>query len=108
MRPACLQSSQHDWLRASGDGISDARDAVVEIKCGESYYRETAQSRRVPDYCYGQLQHILAVTGLPLLDFWCYLPSRPELLVVVKRNNTYIEHLISAELKFWNRVQRMA
>ena len=107
-RPTCLQSNQHIWLRASVDGISADANAVVEIKCGESVYHKTSQYRSVPDYYYGQLQHILAVTGLASLDFWCYLPGRPELLVPVARDVKYIERLINVELTFWNNVQRNA
>ncbi len=47
--PACLQSGAYEWLRASVDGITAELDAVVEIKCGESVYRNTAASGRVPD-----------------------------------------------------------
>ena len=106
--PACLQSCRHDWLRASVDGLSVNGDAVVEIKCGDSVYRRVSQFRCVPDYYYGQLQHILAVTGLSSLDFWCYLPGRPELLLPVARDDAYIERLLNAEVEFWNRAQRMA
>lgn len=106
VRPACLQSARYAWLRASVDGIAANGRAIVEIKCGESVYRNTAQSRCVPDYYYGQLQHILAVTGLASLDFWCYLPGRPELLVPVARDDKYIKRLIAAELNFWNSVER--
>jgi putative phage-type endonuclease len=107
VKPACLQSTRYDWLRASLDGFTANGDAVVEIKCGQSVYRRVAQSRSVPDYYYGQLQHILAVTGLESLDFWCYWPGCPELLVPVPRNHTYIERLLIRELEFWNQVQQI-
>jgi predicted phage-related endonuclease len=105
VRPACLQSTRYDWLRASLDALAINHDAVVEIKCGASVYRKTSQSRNVPGYYYGQLQHILAVTGLDSLDFWCYWPSSPELLLHVGRDNAYIERLLEKELGFWNLVQ---
>jgi putative phage-type endonuclease len=108
VKPACLQSNQHVWLRASVDGISTNGNAIVEIKCGESVYRHTAQYRCAPDYYYGQLQHILAVSGLASLDFWCYLPGRPELLTSAARDDKYIERLITAEWNFWNSVQQNA
>ena len=106
VRPACLQSSRYEWLRASLDGISVDHDAVVEIKCGNSAYRTTWQTRSAPAHYYGQLQHILAVTGLNSIDFWCYWPGQPELLVPVKRSDEYIERLLKRELEFWNIVQR--
>jgi putative phage-type endonuclease len=108
VKPACLQSARYDWLRASLDGFTVNCDAVVEIKCGESVYRRASQSRSIPDYYYGQLQHILAVTGLESLDFWCYWPGYPELLVPVARNNAYIDRLLNRELEFWNQIQQNA
>jgi putative phage-type endonuclease len=106
VEPACLQSGAYEWLRASVDGITPELDAVVEIKCGESVYRNTSAYGRVPDHYYGQLQHILAVTGLPSIDFWCYLPGRPAVLVPVERDDSYIGRLLEAEFKFWAQVQR--
>ncbi len=108
VRPACLQSTRYDWLRASLDGLAINHDAVVEIKCGQSAYRTASETRSVPDYYYGQMQHILAVTGLDSLDFWCYWPDYPALLIPVPRNVAYIERLLNKELEFWNHVQRNA
>ena len=91
-------------LRASVDGLSDDGSMVVEIKCGNSVYRKTAASGRIPDYYYGQLQHVLAVTGLASIDFWCYLPDCPEVLVTVPRNEDYIKRLLEKEFLFWQKV----
>jgi putative phage-type endonuclease len=104
VRPACLQSTKFDWLRASLDGLAVNHDSVVEIKCGQSAYRRTAQTNSVPVYYYGQMQHILAVTGLESLDYWCYWPGSPPLLVPVPRSDKYIERLLNKELEFWNQV----
>ena len=108
VRPACLQSIRYDWLRASVDGIAISGAAVVEIKCGQSAYRTAKQTRSVPDYYYGQMQHILAVTGYDSLDFWCYWPGYPALLIPVPRNVDYIQRLLNRELEFWNLVQQNA
>lgn len=99
--PACLQSNIHTWLRASVDGLAADGSAVVEIKCGESVYRKTGSSRQVPSYYIGQLQHILAVTDLPHIDFFCWLPSRPEIHLRIDRDDRYIARLIVAEQAFW-------
>ena len=90
------------------DGLSVDGKMVVEIKCGNSVYRRTAESGQVPDYYYGQLQHALAVTGLAAIDFWCYLPDCPELLVTVERNDDYINRLLEAEYLFWQKVLQKA
>ena len=102
--PACIQARGLPWLRASVDGISADANRVVEIKCGESVYRKTSLSRKVPEYYIGQLQHILAITNLGTIDFWCYLPHRPEVHLVVARDDMYIEKLLEAERLFWDRI----
>lgn len=105
VEPACLQSLEHDWLRASVDGIAADEQRVVEIKCGQSVYRKTAGSRRAPDYYFGQLQHILAITGLPVIDFLCFFPPNPPLLIEVRRDDAYIQKLLTAEKAFWLRTK---
>ena len=106
VRPACLQSMKIGWLRASVDGLASDGGSVVEIKCGNSVYKHTASNHQVPEYYYGQLQHILAVTGLSKIDFWCYLPGRPEVHLHIGRENRYIDKLLEAEQEFWQEFLR--
>lgn len=94
---ACLESIVRPWMRASVDGLSICGNHLVEIKCGESVYRKTAASGYPPRYYYGQLQHALAVTGLSVIDFWCFLPRMAPLHVEVTRDEPYIKKLIIAE-----------
>jgi putative phage-type endonuclease len=101
VRPVCLQSTLFRWLRASIDGLASDGSSVVEIKCGKSIYEYTASKRQVPNYYFGQLQHILAVTGLSKINFWGYLPGRPEVHLRIDRDNRYINKLIETEQKFW-------
>jgi len=101
---ACLQSTKLEWMRASVDGLAPGGSTVIEIKCGESVYRKSSTTSQVPLYYFGQLQHILAVTGLHEIDFWCYLPGRPEVHIGVARDDSYIKRLIEAEHAFWQRV----
>jgi len=104
VEPICLQSTKYPWMLASLDGMSSDRSTVVEIKCGEGVYQKTASTRKVPQYYMGQLQHILAVTGLPSIDFFCYLPSRDPICLTVERDDAYISRLIVAEEAFWRQV----
>jgi len=99
--PVCLQSDKYNWLRASVDGLSANHDRVVEIKCGKKVYEFSLKNKKAPDYNYAQLQHILAITNLPAIDFFCYLPGMPEIHLQIKRNEGYISDLLEAEYKFW-------
>lgn len=100
LTPLCVQSTGHHWLRASLDAISNARDHVVEIKCGTSAYKQ-AQRAVIPSYYYGQLQHQLQITGLPEIYYWCYLPDMPGIRIKVTRDVGYISRLLIAEEKFY-------
>lgn len=102
--PVCLQSNRYEWQRASVDGLAADGSVIVEIKCGESVYRKTASARQVPIYYVGQLQHLLAVTGLPQIDFFCWLPGLPQVNLCVKRDDRYIARMIAAEQAFWDEV----
>jgi putative phage-type endonuclease len=104
VEPACLQSVKYEWLRASVDGLAINGNTIVEIKCGESIYQKASTSRAVPNYYYGQLQHILAITNFKSVDFYCYLPRRPEVLLHIARDDSYIKRLLGEEYLFWQKI----
>ena len=104
VKPVCVQSTKYKWLRASLDGLTEDHSAAVEIKCGARVYEIADETASIPDYYYPQTQHILAVTGLWSLDFWCHWPGSPDLLVNVPRNDDYIKNLLEKEEAFWNMV----
>ena len=104
VRPVCVQSTEYPWLRASLDGLSEDGNLVVEIKCGAGVHQEALE--KFPREYQSQVQHILAVTGLPSLHFWCYWPMNPnpEILHVVERDEEYINNLMGKEREFWSEV----
>ncbi len=106
VEPVCVQSRQYGWMRASLDGLSPDGNHVVEIKCGESVHDYCSRRRKPPPYYDGQLQHILAITGLPRIDLWCYLPGRDPVLLSISRDGEYIERLVAREAAFWKEVLR--
>jgi len=77
-----LAQGQPGWLSYDGQ-------KVVEIKCGEIVYSHASRYKQPPRYYYGQLQHILALTGPPSIDFWCYLPGRPYVHIIVVNKIDY-------------------
>lgn len=103
--PQCLQSSQHDWLIASVDGMTSCRGFVVEIKCGTSAYSYSKKTQKVPKYYYAQLQHILAVTNLDTIDYWSYQPKCSPIHIVVERDLGYISRMLEVEEKFWKKLK---
>jgi hypothetical protein len=81
------------------------QDNVVEIKCGKSAYWNAAKFRSVSQDYYGQVQQIMAVTNLESLDFFCYWPGYPDVLIPVRRDDRYIDRLLQKGGEFWNAVQ---
>jgi putative phage-type endonuclease len=103
VEPACVQSVGRPWQRASLDGLSADGERVVEIKCGLATYQSAVARQRPPRHHVAQLQHILAVTGLPVIDYWCHCPPHPPLRLEVRRDEAMIERLLVAEEIFWLR-----
>jgi putative phage-type endonuclease len=102
--PACLQSNRHGWLRCSVDGLSSDGSRVLEIKCGKSLHDRMATAQTFPKDLFAQLQHILAVTELPAIDFFCHWPGRTDIHYRVQRHAGWIQSLLAAERDFWQEV----
>ncbi len=104
VHPSCLESLDRGWMRASLDGWSKENHLVVEIKCpqGEKDHSQALRGK-VPEHYYPQLQHILAVTGFSEIDYWSFRKGKGVLLKV-KRDENYIQKLISTEVKIWHRI----
>lgn len=103
VEPMCVQSRQHDWMRASLDGLSADGQNVVEIKCPGEKDHSLAASGSVPEKYYPQLQHILAVTGLGEIYYWSFRFGHTVLLKV-NRDDAFIAALLEKEVAFWARV----
>ena len=95
-----------EWMSASVDGISADFNSVVEIKCPGASDHSIAQSGGIPPKYVPQLQHILAVTGLPMIYYWSYDGSQ-GVCVEVFRDDVYIEEMIQKEKEFWDCVQTL-
>lgn len=104
VEPACVQNLARPWQRASLDGLSADGRRAIEIKCGQSTHATVAAHGRPPRHHVPQLQHILAVTGLPAIDYWCDCPPHAPLRLEIKRDEAYIARLLAAEEVFWRRL----
>lgn len=103
--PVCLRSTRYPYMNASVDGINFEKRKIVEVKCGQSAWRNTKRFG-VPAYYYGQLQHLLAVTGFEEIDFWCWRPESGGILRTVARDQNYIDRLAIAVRAFFERLEQ--
>ena len=98
--PDVVFHPEYDFLMASLDGISIDRSVIVEIKCVNRHDHQTALNGRVPDHYFPQLQHQLAVTGLPYMYYFSYDQLTPA-TVIVQRDDVYIANMIKKEKEFY-------
>lgn len=110
MEPCCAQHDQHDWLRASLDGLDLTGTLVLEIKVPNADVHRLSVAGHVPDYYWPQVQHHLAVTGAARLHYVSYSENRlfgpDERLAVVEvlPDAAYQARLLHTEWSFWGRV----
>ena len=103
--PLVAQSRSTPWLTASLDGIDVPLSTVTEIKCDKQSYEYTARTGKVPPYYYGQLQHILLVTGFQSIIYYSFRPRMPEQLLYVPRDDFYINKLSKEISNFLNELR---
>jgi putative phage-type endonuclease len=92
-----LVHKEHDWMRATLDGINYEKQIVVEVKCPKK------QHTKVPDHYYPQLQHQLEVTGFDTNYFVSY-DGIDLRIFEVNRDQKYINTLLKEEKAFWDAV----
>lgn len=111
VQPACGQHDEHDWIRASLDGITFDESLILEIKWPNAKAHELALEGYVPDYYWPQIQQQLLVTGAAVCHYWsCSDTARFDLdqryaLVEVRPDGEYAKFLIDELDKFWREVQ---
>jgi putative phage-type endonuclease len=100
-----LRSSTRPWQIYSPDGM--AADRLVEIKTARTAegWGEPGTDEVPDDYAI-QVQHGMAVTGLPRCDVAVLIGGSDFRVYTVERDNALIADLIAAEAAFWQRVER--
>ncbi len=89
-----------DWAMASLDGISACGKYVVEIKCPGEKDHSIALSGKVPDHYYPQLQHQMWVCDVDHMYYYSF-DGADGVIVVVEKDEGYIEKMIAEEFKFY-------
>ena len=102
--PICIQCNEISWMRASLDGLSLKGDRVFEIKFGDKVYSYVSENKQAPQYHFGQLQHILAITGHDYIDYCCATANKEPIHLQIPRDDEYIDRLIQMEYLFWKKV----
>lgn len=100
LKPIIVQDSQEPFLAASLDAICSDYRNIFEIKAGVRAYDYTKQTKSIPAYYVGQVQHILMVTEMRSLTYAVYRPDKPLITIEIQRNESYIQRLRDLEKAF--------
>lgn len=107
--PACRRVHPHlPWMVANLDGVvldnGDSEAAVYEGKTA-SGWSAAAWDDDLPAHVLIQVQHQLAVTGLPRGHVACLIGGSRFVQYDIERDDELIGSLIEAESRFWQDVQ---
>lgn len=110
--PGMYRSREYEFMNANLDGIINAKDGITvgkqtvagigghEIKT--SAHGDGFSDEEIPDSYYCQVQHYMAVTGLPWFILTVFfLDSRTGRHYIVPKNEEFIKTLIERETDFW-------
>lgn len=95
---------EHEFIRASLDGINKSVKKVLEIKCPGKVDHFTAVQGKIPDKYVWQCVHLLMVTGFPSLDYFSF-DGKHGVVVTYRRDRAAEAKLLAAEIKFWKCVE---
>lgn len=98
--PEVVFHKEVDYMMASLDGLSSDRQTAVEIKNANADDHAIAKSGSVPEKYYPQLQHQLACLCINQIHYFSY-HNGEGVLVVVDKDDSYLEKLYAEEKKFW-------
>lgn len=98
--PEVVLHPEIPYLMASIDGISSDLQTIVEIKCPGRQDHSIAKNGTVPAKYYPQLQHQIEVCGVKKAYYLSY-DGKDGVLLVVERDDTYIEDMLEQHADFW-------
>ncbi len=100
MAPICVESTVHEFLGASLDGISDCHTYILEIKCGGEKLFNMAEQGIIPSHYMDQMQHQLLVTDAELCYYYCFYNNQ-GICIEVKPDPLFYDRFLPKAKEFW-------
>ncbi len=102
--PFMLANPDHPFMLANLDGQFEhpaLGNCGLELKTTGEFNRRTWENDKVPDHCYIQVQHYMAVTGLQQFYVGVLIGNKIFSATMVPRNQEVIDTLIEELARFW-------
>jgi putative phage-type endonuclease len=103
MQPACVESSEYNFLAASLDGISSCGKYILEIKANGKKNHDLALQGEIPKYYVSQMQHQLLVTGAEKCYYYSFDGEKGVCIEVLPDANFVKDYLPKAR-DFWKSI----
>jgi putative phage-type endonuclease len=99
-KPVTLIHPDFPGFMTSLDGLSDCGKVVLEIKAGQTSFRQ-AKENIIPPYYYAQCQWHLFVSGLDEIQYVCFDAETLKMITIkIPREESYIEEMKERALAF--------
>lgn len=98
--PKRLISSDHPWMIASLDGISEDANTLVEIKCPGHRDHLDAYYKHIPEKYMPQLQHQMYVAAVESMYYFSYVKSE-FICLEVKYDESFFLPILEKEKRFY-------
>lgn len=99
---AMLVHPDHDWMLADVDRLVVGESALLECKTTSVYNKADFENGEIPPYYYVQVQHYLAVTGLPVGYLAVLVLNRGFYWYRIDADPNEQAKLIELESAFWH------
>lgn len=96
---------EHNFARASFDGINHDLKKIIEIKCPGKDSHQKALDGKIPDVYLSQCQWLLFVSGYQDLDYISWDGESDLIIVPVKADAEYQNKILEAAKAFWHLVE---
>ena len=100
MFPVVVESSEFEFLGASLDGISEASNTILEVKCGGYKLHQMASNGQIPQYYLDQMQHQLLVTGASKCFYYSY-DGKNGICIEVLPDPEFKDKFLPKAREFW-------
>ena len=104
--PLLIQDKRFPWLQATIDGFSEDFTKLLMVGFGEESIKNAQKMKKQSNQSMSlsqvaRAQHLLMITGLEEVDYWCYDISgdKTPVLLTIKRDQKKIKQLYELEKK---------
>jgi putative phage-type endonuclease len=95
-----IASIERPWQIAHIDGLRFNPIHLVEVRCGQSAYKEASENKRIPKPYWAEAQHIMSITNFKEMFMYFSHKTGAGVTLKVLRSLSFIEKMNQTEEEF--------